>query len=122
MIKKKGLVVGNCKFDGPNIVNFIKMIVKANAKEAKTIDIAKEILTDKKYDLVTVNRIGNEDNLNGLNLIDWIQNNKKETPIMLITNFSEKMAEAEEHGAVHGFGKSELHSKKTKILLEKYLK
>ena len=127
MTKRKILVVGNCNRDGPRIVAMINHNLKnAEAIEAKTIEKAKEILQRENYDLVLVNRIGDSDKINGLELVGWMQQNTKEqikkTPIMLITNYSDKMKEAEKHGAVHGFGKEKIDDSETLKLLEKHLK
>lgn len=118
---KKVLVVGHCNYDGPRLVALINENFNAEAAEAKTTDKAIAELEKEKYALVLVNRIGDKDKRNGLELIDWMQKNQKETKIMLITNFPDKMDEAVKHGAVRGFGKQKLEDPDTINLLEKYL-
>jgi len=123
---KKVLVVGNCDYDGPRIVAMINENFKnLNVMESKTIDKAINLIKKNKFELVMVNRIGNEDGRNGLELIDWIRNNKdkklKSTPIMLITNYLDKMNEAMKHGAIKGFGKEDINSSRKLSPIKKHL-
>jgi len=120
---KKILLVGNCNLDGPRITEMIESNLKAKVVEAKEMDRAKEILTNssKSFNLILVNRIGAFDNKNGLELIDHVKKTNIKTPIMLITNYPDKMKEAIKHGAVKGFGKNEIESKETIDLIKKYL-
>lgn len=122
-MSKKALIVGNCNYDGPKIVSMIQDNVEdSEAIESKTINEAIKMLKDEHFDLIAVNRVGDKDKKNALELIDWVQKNDKDTPIMIITNFEDKMHESIKHGAVPGFGKKQLESEDTIKLLKKYLK
>lgn len=119
---KKTLVVGNCNYDGPRLVHLIESNFKAKAEEAKTIKKAIKLIKSKKYDLIIVNRIIDGDRQPGLELVDYIKTKKIKTPIMLITNYKNKMSEAIKHGAIKGFSKAKLNDLGTIRLLKKYLK
>ena len=122
---KRVILVGNCHFDGSRIASLIESTFE-NTTVAR-IDTTKQARTilkkdGCKVDLIIINRIGNFDKKNGLGLIDHVQKNCKNVPIMLITNYEDKMKEAMEHSAVQGFGKANLETKKTIALLSKYLR
>jgi len=121
---KRVLLVGNCNKDGPAIKGFIEEKFDAEALDIKTIEEAINILEkEQEFDLIAVNRVGAYDSKNGLGLIDHIKEKNIEIPIMLITNFHDKMQEAIEHGAVQGFGKDSIYKEdeKAEEVLEKYL-
>jgi DNA-binding response OmpR family regulator len=105
---KKVLLVGNCNFDAPQIKSVIENNYQAEVKDIKTIDEAKMILENEDIDLVLVNRVGDQDQKNGLDLVDYLANKGGKPPIILITNFQEKMDEAVLHGALEGFGKEDI--------------
>ncbi|MAG01738.1 response regulator [Candidatus Pacearchaeota archaeon] len=119
-LNKKVILVGNCDYDGPQIKSFIENNFNADVEDIKTMDggIAKL----DNVDLVLVNRVG-RDQRNGLELIDYIKNKNVLIPVMLITNYKDKMDEAMEHGAVEGFGKEDLFndSERVKQVLSEYL-
>ncbi|MAH03675.1 response regulator [Candidatus Pacearchaeota archaeon] len=118
---KKVLLVGNCNFDGHMIKDYLESNFNVEVVLIDTIENAKKSL-ENKLDLIMVNRIGELDNKNGLELIDYVKEQKIKTPIMLITNYEDSMNEAIKHGGVMGFGKDNLNSKKTGLTLKKYLK
>ena len=71
---KKVLLVGNCNFDAPQIKSVIENNYQAEVKDIKTIDEAKMILENEDIDLVLVNRVGDQDQKNGLDLVDYLAN------------------------------------------------
>ena len=105
---KKVLLVGNCNFDAPQIKSVIENNYQAEVKDIKTIDEAKMILENEDIDLVLVNRVGDQDQKNGLDLVDYLANKGGKPPIIRITNCQEKMDEAVLHGALEGFGKEDI--------------
>jgi DNA-binding NtrC family response regulator len=104
---KKVILAGNCNFDGPQIKSVIEREYGVEVRDVKTMAEAMKIIDDENIDLVLVNRGGDQDSRNGLELVDYIMN-KNKGPIILITNFQEKMDEAMEHGALEGFGKQDI--------------
>jgi DNA-binding NtrC family response regulator len=105
---RKVLLVGNCDYDAPRIQSFIESNFKTKVEDIKTMDEAMHKIETDKQDLILVNRIGDKDQRNGLELIDYMKNKNITTPIMLITNFQDKAEEAVEHGAIEGFGKEDI--------------
>ena len=102
---KKSLLVGNCNFDGPQIKSVLENNYEVEVRDIKTMDEAKMILDNETIDLVLINRVGDQDQKNGLDLVDYLANKGWKPRIILITNYSDKMDEAVLHRALEGFGK-----------------
>ena len=101
---KKLLCVGNCSFDGPEIKSILENNFDVEVFDIKTIKESLDKLKHEKIDLIMVNRICSFDNHSGLELIDHIKKSKINIPIMMITNYPDKMEEAIKHGAIKGCG------------------
>ena len=109
---KTVLSLGQCTFDHAQLDRAFRDL-------AKIIPVSDEkgalkLLEQKPFDLVLVNREFDEDGASG---IEFIKNcipllNAKGIPAMLVSNFPEAQAQAINAGALAGFGKAELSTKK----------
>lgn len=103
-------LVGNCNKDGPAIKQILKRETSANVLDIKTMDEAESLVLENKnsVDLVLVNRIGEFDHREGLELVDFIKSKQLAIPIILLTNYKDKQEESIDHGACPGFGKADI--------------
>ncbi|HYW80014.1 MAG TPA: response regulator, partial [Thermoguttaceae bacterium] len=76
-----------------------------------------------KFDLVLVNRRIEDDNSDGLAVIEQIKADPHlaETPVMMLSNYAEAQAAALAAGAEPGFGKAELGHPATVEKLGRFL-
>lgn len=120
---KKVLLSGNCNVDHPRIQKMLQDHFSVEVDRAMSNDEAVDMLANTQYDLVMVNREGAFDFKKGLDIVDYMQKDEKLrlTPVMLITNYSDHMDEAIEHGAVKGFGKKQIGADVVISNLAKYL-
>lgn len=107
---KQIILVGHCGFDGGNIANTAKQA----APDAKvtSADSAQALDSAGPDALLLVNRVldsGFGTN-SGVELIRKLSSRDNAPAMMLVSNFSDAQAEAEEAGALPGFGKSDLGS------------
>ena len=108
----KVLSVGQCGFDHRAIAGVFKSRLGAKVVHAGSFAEAAKALALESYQLVLMNRILDSDGTSGL---EWIRRLKAdpalaETPLMLVSNYPDAQSQAEELGALPGFGKSNLHS------------
>ncbi|GAX59468.1 response regulator [Candidatus Scalindua japonica] len=119
---KNVLVVGHCDLDHPQITSLIENNFSAKVTRVKLLKKTIEHLENQACDLVIINRIGAFDQESGLELIKRMKNdNRFDVPLLMVTNYKDKMDEAVGFGAVPGYGKDKLHDKETLELLGKYL-
>lgn len=120
---RRVLDVGNCSMDHGTLQGVLSQHFEVVVDQAHTIDDAEAKLAANKYDLVTVNRVFDQDGAYGLDLIRKIKARpaNAELPVMLITNFPEHDAQAVAAGAVPGFGKKRVREATTVELFKKYL-
>jgi len=123
MPKKRVLSIGQCAADDFRITQMLREHFDAEVIMAATEDEALASLRQGSYDLILVNRILDANGTSGLSLISQIQTSLDHPPpIMLVTNYSEFQQEAEQLGAVPGFGKGSLYAQETVERLAKYLR
>jgi two-component system chemotaxis response regulator CheY len=120
---KRILSVGNCGFDHSTIERMIASPYGAQLEGASTATDATAKAVANAYDLILVNRVFDADGDSG---IEWIRALKQnpatsQVPVMLISNYPQYQAEAEQAGAVPGFGKSDLASPGLRGKLSAYL-
>ena len=118
------LDVGQCSFDHGNITSLIHSVnPDVELRRVTSFGEALELVKNEHYDLVLVNRKIHKDYTSGIELIKEIKKDSalKELPVMLVSNLPEAQKEAQESGAVQGFGKNELRREETKNLLSQYL-
>lgn len=127
MKNKLIMSVGQCNYDHASITRLLQSL-QLDCEKIDDIITAYETLKKQKdrYILVLVNRKIDKDNSDGIELIKKIKNDEelKNIPVMLVSNYPEVQQEAVKYGAEYGFGKRELNQDKTreKILnaIEKY--
>ena len=120
---KRVLDVGQCDLDHGNISNLLTRNFGAEVDRAHLAGDAIDLLKQKQYDLVLINRLLDRDHSEGKGLIEQIKSNEqlKQTAVMLITNFPDHQELAVQAGAVLGFGKAELDKPETLEKLSAYL-
>ncbi|MEM6393280.1 MAG: hypothetical protein AAF797_10950 [Planctomycetota bacterium] len=103
-------LVGHCGFDSGSLTRLVRStfpdadVTAVNQQD----DLTPSADDAPSFDLLLVNRVldGRFDADTG---IDLIRSVCPHTPALLISNFPEAQADAEEAGAHPGFGKSDLH-------------
>ncbi len=112
---KTVLDVGQCRPDHTALARLVTSI-GAQIEKVDLPATALQKMREKRYDLVFVNRKIDADYTDGLELVKAMQADPelKKIPIMLISNYAEAQEEAVRHGAVRGFGKSELNDPATR--------
>jgi CheY-like chemotaxis protein len=123
IMTKHVLDVGNCAMDHSSIRSMLEGQFSVQVTQAHGWADASEHLQRQPFDLVLVNRILDRDGSEGLEIIrqmkseiDW-----KDTPVMLITNFSEHQERAVMAGALQGFGKRAIGDPQTVDMLRPIL-
>ena len=106
------LSVGQCGFDHRSISGVFQSRLGATLVHAGSYTEAVKALATGPFQLVLMNRILDADGSSG---IEWIQRLKADPvlsriPVMLVSNYPDAQSQAEELGALPGFGKSNLHS------------
>lgn len=120
---KRVLSVGQCGPDHGSISRFLKSSFDVTIETATTAVEAFDLLRQKPYDLVLINRKLDYDYSDGEEIIRGM---KAETPlesipVMLISNYPEYQANAVELGALPGFGKHDLGRSDVVAQLAPYL-
>lgn len=114
-LTKRVLDVGNCDVDHGAIRRLLEDRFSANVAHADTLDDTLKMLRAESFDLVLVNRKLDRDDGEGIGVLQAIKADPqlKPIPVMLITNYPEYQQTAIASGAIHGFGKRDLHSPAT---------
>jgi two-component system chemotaxis response regulator CheY len=104
------LSVGQCGFDHGNISRNIRKAVHAEVVRADTFEEAIEALRSGAYALVLINRVFDADGTSGLDLIRTLKADPElePVPVMLVSGFPDAQQQAEDAGALPGFGKADL--------------
>ena len=123
-VKPRVLDVGQCDLDHGNITRLLKSEFDATVDRARDTAQVSHLLDFYAYDLVLVNRLFDADGSAGQELIDQLKSGEQATttPVMLVSNFEDAQAAAQQSGAEPGFGKANLESPETIDLLGAYLK
>lgn len=108
-MKKRVLDVGQCPPDHNALKSFAEQAGAEVTKVALPRD-AMDLLRTEKFDLVFVNRKIDADYTDGTELIKMMkaEEQTKDIPVMLISNYGDAQAEAVSLGAVPGFGKNDI--------------
>jgi two-component system chemotaxis response regulator CheY len=117
------LSVGQCAFDHNRIARHLEQSFGASVRGVSTFDEALDALRRERFDLLLVNRVNDADDAPGLELIRSVKQTAALAglPVMLVSNYPNAQQEAQELGALPGFGKSELTSETTRKRLEAVL-
>lgn len=117
------LDVGNCGPDHYAIRQLLEEHFDVVVEQAHVLQDALSRLRERPFDLVTVNRVMDRDGSYGIEIIKAIKADPDlaNLPVMMITNLEHHQAEAQEAGAIPGFGKRALFSPDTVELFRGYL-
>lgn len=109
-MSRRVLSVGQCVPDNASINHFLKSQFDVVIDQSDLPDDTLESLEANQYDLVLINRKLDRDYSDGLDIIRSMKSNDdlKDIPVMLVTNYAEHQEKAVGEGATYGFGKSEL--------------
>jgi two-component system chemotaxis response regulator CheY len=110
MAAKRVLSVGQCFADHGAITRTLEMHFRAEVIRADTADEALAALRDNPYDLVLVNRVLDGDGSYGVSMVEQIKADEqlRQVPVMLVSNYEDAQRQAVEKGALAGFGKAAL--------------
>ena len=103
---KRILDVGNCDPDHSFISGALAQL-EADLVRVHSAQEAMEQLDQGAFDLVIVNRLFDRDGGSGLELIEAINARNAAPQTMLISNYDDAQQQAQEKGALRGFGKAE---------------
>ncbi len=119
----KILNVGQCGYDHSTIARFLLKDFRADVVGAETSKDAIEVLREKPFDLVLVNRISDADGSSGLELIRAMKADPAlaQVPVMLVSNYADAQQQAEALGALPGFGKADMNKAKAQERLRSVL-
>lgn len=115
---KNVLSLGQCSFDHAQIVRAFKDL--AQIVPVADEQTALQLLEQKSFDLILVNREFDE---NGASGIEFIKSHLpvfrgKKIPVMLVSNYPDAQAQAVEAGALPGFGKADMSPKKMEQIVD----
>jgi two-component system chemotaxis response regulator CheY len=108
--KRRVLSVGQCFADHSSISRVLRTAYGAEVVAADTPQEALDRLREGDFRLVLVNRVLDSTGRPGLEVVRAIQAEEqlREVPVMLVSNYEDAQAEAVREGAVPGFGKASL--------------
>jgi CheY-like chemotaxis protein len=118
-MKKKVLSAGQCNFDATQIRGLLEPL-GAKVEECSSASECKERVKESRYDLILLNRIFDKTGESGTDLIETLKTLSQST-IMLVSNYPEFQNQAQELGAVEGFGKQDIGSPEVQERLRKLL-
>src|SRR4051812_34552404 len=111
------LSIGQCGVDGPRMTALFQQKLKAKVHNAADAAEAKRTLEKGDVDLIMVNRELARDGTCGISVIDELTKDGVEVPVMLVSDHEDAQQEAQQHGAVPGFGKAALNDPETLELI-----
>lgn len=120
---KTVLDIGNCDPDHSAIQRMITSNYDVNVLRAHQLSDALQLLSQRKVDLIFINRKLDIDYSEGIEILRQL---KKEPayqaiPTMIITNFAEHQLAAVADGAEYGFGKTQYSEPATHDRLSRFL-
>lgn len=109
------LSVGQCGYDHGQIAGALKKAFGAETVAAASAEEALSLLGEGGFALVLVNRVFDADGALGLDFIDRVKKKRDlaGVPLMLVSNFEDAQRQAQEKGALAGFGKAALNQPAT---------
>lgn len=119
MSSKRVILVGHCSPDSAYLSITIRSVFPSAIIEQAMDDATLQAQLNKNPDLLLVNRMldGDFTYPGGIELIKSCRATHANVPMMLISNYADAQRQAQAEGAVPGFGKSELNSKKAREAL-----
>jgi two-component system chemotaxis response regulator CheY len=123
MSTRKVLSVGQCRPDHGRIAHVLRSTFGVEVVAADSAEQAERLLRQDSFNLVLVNRIFDADGDSGIDLIRRVQGDEqlRNVPILLVSNYEEAQAQAIAAGARPGFGKAALQAPATIELLREHL-
>jgi DNA-binding NarL/FixJ family response regulator len=119
---KSVLSIGQCCADHSSISSLLCKHFQVEVINADTSLDAFNLIKEKNFDLILVNRIFDCNGESGIEFISkFFKLDKPKIPIMLVSNFENAQNEAINFGAAPGFGKNALNSSDTLSKLKSYL-
>jgi hypothetical protein len=115
---KKILIVGHCGVDGPMLEDVMGHVAKG--VDAHMVnDMATLEKEADKDTLLLVNRVleGRFKTHSGIDLIAELAKKDNAPKMMLVSNLADAQKQAEQVGAMKGFGKAKAHAKETAELV-----
>ena len=100
---KKVLIVGPCYADAMALRKFLESNFSVKTMELTRLKEATDFLKQRSCDLILVSRICKGDGKPGLDLVRYVKSSMPETPIIVLTRFSEHQKEAIQKGAAAAF-------------------
>ncbi|MEY4188287.1 MAG: hypothetical protein RIT02_3321 [Planctomycetota bacterium] len=116
MADKVVLSVGQCRPDSAAIGHYLRSNFGAEVVTADTAAAALQLLAERSFQLVLLNRILDADGSEGMQILHEIRRQERwqELPVMLVSNYAEWQQKAVAAGALPGFGKAELNRPETR--------
>jgi len=108
-MSKKVLSVGQCGFDNQALNRFL---TKHFDVELQTSDLVADTLSSLQsttFDLILINRKLDRDYSDGIEILKQLKSDEefREVPVMLVSNFEDAQSAAVDSGALLGFGKNQ---------------
>ncbi|MEW4455292.1 response regulator [Bremerella sp. JC817] len=120
---KQVLDVGSCGYDHGSLRNLIERNFDAKVLQSHGPKDTLRMLREQTFALVIINRKLDRDHSDGMDILLDIKSDEKlqDIPVMMLSNYEDAQAAAEEAGAVPGFGKRDLGKETTLNKLTPYL-
>ncbi|QDU73199.1 hypothetical protein Pan97_01660 [Bremerella volcania] len=120
---KQVLDVGNCGYDHGSLKSLIERNFDAKVLQSHGPADTLKMLREQTFALVVINRKLDRDHSDGIEILIDLKANEqlKDIPVMMLSNYEEAQAAAQAAGAVPGFGKRDLGKETTLKKLEPFL-
>jgi two-component system chemotaxis response regulator CheY len=121
---KRVLSVGQCFADHSGITRVLRGSFGAEVVGADSQREALDLLRQESFALLLVNRVFDADESSGVDLIRAVKAEEelRDIPVMLVSNYEDAQAQAVREGAVPGFGKAALGQPHMLARVEPYLR
>ena len=117
------LDIGNCNPDHDTIAKMLTSNFDVVVLRAHELCDALQILSQRKVDLIVINRKLDIDYSDGIEILRHLKQDAayKGIPTMIITNYAEQQLAAVAEGAEYGFGKLQYSEPATRDRLSRFL-
>jgi CheY-like chemotaxis protein len=106
------LLVGHCAMDQRSLRGWLERHFTVDVESVDSLAEAIQRVDAGDIDLVLVNRVFEFTGQRGIELVRQVAQKTavRRTPVVLVSNFADAQSEAQQAGALPGFGKSQLHT------------
>ncbi len=120
---KQVLDVGNCGYDHSSLKSLIEGNFDAQVLQSHGPSDTLKMLRQQSFALVVINRKLDRDHSDGIDILKDLKSDEqlKDVPVMMLSNFEDAQVAAQKAGAVPGFGKRDLGKETTLKKLEPFL-